>query len=303
MTAVTPGWYPDPWQQAPLRYWGGSAWTAALSHSSSQQQTNAAFACPDSGAGQHQMPSSQPITSQQKGAALEQQIAAFLRTNGYETQTNVVLTGRSGAPHELDVLGVKHDQLTPFRVAVECKAWERPIEKDVVAKFAYVLGDIGIREGIIACLAGYRSGAETAAIEMGITLWGADELSSRLGRVVLGDLSTRAPQHVASGLPFTLSMELARPLIERETKGRLGFGGEEIVWMSPVWLPVAVTQIAVSQLEGRIKKVMQTRRVWNAYELIDGELVWSFAAAPALSEVDLAKRSIRPKRKQTAVLR
>ncbi|CAB4955156.1 unannotated protein [freshwater metagenome] len=294
MSSTPAGWYPDPWKQATLRYWDGTNWTSSTN--ATQAPTPTAVQPASSGF-------KPPTTHKEKGNELEQQIARFLRTLGYEARTNVVLTGRSGATHEIDVLGEKSDQLTTFRVAVECKAWEQPIEKDVVAKLHYVLGDLGLREGIIACLSGYRSGAETAAREMGITLWGPDELRSRLGQVALSDISTGAPKKLATGLPFTLTIEQARPLFEKETKGKLGIGAEEIVWVSPAWLPVAVVQVALTSVEGRLKKVAQTRRIWNAYELLDGGLVASFPGPPQFVEVDIRNTSLRPKQKDAAAAR
>lgn len=288
MTTPAPGWYPDPWKLAPNRYWDGSGWTGATDIS----------ATPTSQVPPAQFPP--PTTDRDKGAALEQQVARFLRSSGYEARTNVILTGRSGASHELDVVGEKHDSLTSFLVAVECKAWEQPIEKDVVAKFAYVLGDLGMRAGIIACLSGYRSGAEIAAKEMNIELWGPDELRSRLGQVALSDMSTRAPKRLATGLPFTISIEQAQPMIGREAKGKLGFGAEEVVWISAAWLPVAIVQVALTSIEGRLKKVDATRRIWNVYELVDGKFFGAFAGQPPLVDIDLGKVSIRPKRKEAS---
>lgn len=70
----------------------------------------------------------------QRGRALEQQVAAYFASHGYHVETDRVLVGRSGGRHEIDVLGDKSDALTSFRVAVEYKAWNSPIEKDVVSK-------------------------------------------------------------------------------------------------------------------------------------------------------------------------
>lgn len=295
MSAVMAGWYEDPWENAAFRFWDGSAWTAATSAGATP---TASVGAPTLDGLPHA--DQRGATDQQKGAALEQQVANLLRSQGYSVQTNLVLTGRSGAPHELDVVGEKRDQLTTFRLAVECKAWRQPIEKDVVAKFSYVLGDVGIREGVIACLGGYRSGAATAAREMGVTLWGPDELRTHLGGIAVTDVATRAPQHLASGFPFAISIEQAQSLFEREVKGKLGFGAEQIVWRSAAWLPVAIVQVALSQTEGRLKKVVQTRRVWNMYEMIDGAFVGSFQSSPTLCDIDLMKQSIRPVKKEAS---
>jgi len=296
MSVAPSGWYQDPYGEAPFRFWDGNIWTSATSPGARAAQSMAVqplVAAPTRSA-------AVPTTDRDKGAALEQKVATLLRSMGYDVKTNVIITGRSGARHELDVVGEKSDQLTTFRVAVECKAWEQPIEEDVVAKFSYVLGDIGMREGIVACLGGYRSGAEVAARELGVQLWGPDELQSRLGAVAMSDMSTRAPQRVASGLPSGMTLAQAGPLFEREAKGKLGFGGEEIVWRSSAWLPTAVVQVALSTVEGRLKKVLQVHRIWNAYEMLDGSLVGKFSTSPPLSDVDLAKSSIRPMRKESS---
>lgn len=235
-----------------------------------------------------------------KGAELEQRIATAVQAMGYEVQTNVILEGRSGARHEIDVLGVKRDALSSFRVAIECKAWDQPIEKDVVAKFSYVLNDLGLREGIIVALGGSRSGADTAAAELGITIWGPDDIREKLGAVMVADLRSGAPTHAGSGLPITTDEATAHAMIERQARGKLGVGSETVVWTSLVWLPIAVVQLALSRTEGRLKKVTQTRRIWNAYDQIDGGLVSSWSATPPITDVDLARRSLRPKQRESS---
>ena len=100
------------------------------------------------------------------GRDLEQRVAAFLAGHGYATRCNVVLEGRSGGRHEIDVLAEKSDALTTFRVGVECKAWQQPIEKDVISKLHYVAGDLGLNKAIVVSLAGCRSGAQKAADDL-----------------------------------------------------------------------------------------------------------------------------------------
>ncbi|MGH9892704.1 MAG: restriction endonuclease, partial [bacterium] len=90
-----------------------------------------------------------------KGRLLEERIATFLAGNGYSTKQNVFLEGRSGGRHEIDVLAEKDDGITTFRLAVECKAWNTPIEKDVVSKLAYVMTDLGLNKGIVVSLKGF----------------------------------------------------------------------------------------------------------------------------------------------------
>ena len=94
-----------------------------------------------------------------KGGELEQQVAAAFAAAGYRVQTNVVREDRNGSTHEIDVLAEKTDELLTLTVAVECKAWANPIEKDVITKFDYVrrqlgLGDDHARLGVPAGGAG-----------------------------------------------------------------------------------------------------------------------------------------------------
>ncbi len=236
------------------------------------------------------------------GAALEQRIAALLRSFGYAVTTNEIVEGRSGARHEIDVLGHKSDGFATFSVAVECKAWERPIEKDVVAKFAFVLGDIGVREGIIVCLGGHRSGAEIAARETGIELWGPDELARRLGDVAVAELASGTSRWTA-GLAPQISDERARQLAERSLRSGLVGRGERITTAGRAWLPAAVVQIAVSRWEGRRRPVLQTRRMWNAYELIDGTLLASWTDPPDVVDVDVGAAAVPPRHKDSAPAR
>ena len=128
------------------------------------------------------------------GRALEERIEAFLSSSGYLTERNVVREGRSGGRHEVDVLASKADGIAEFSVMVECKAWSQPIEKDVVSKVAYVMGDLGLNKGIIVSLAGWRAGAEQAARELGIDLWDSTDLERYLGQVLVAELRGGVPQ-------------------------------------------------------------------------------------------------------------
>jgi hypothetical protein len=239
-------------------------------------------------------------THQQKGAQLEQRVAELMVANGYSTRTNVFLDGRSGMRHEIDVLGEKTDGLTTSRVAVECKAWEQRIEKEVVFKFAGVLEDLGIREGIIVALGDYSSGAEIAARERGVILWDSDVLQQRLGQVAVADLKTggalRGPLREAVGFPRRASPAEVGSLLADAVRGRFG-GKEEVLWSQDAWLPVAYLQIALSRMEGVLKKTMQASRSWNTYELVTGEIIRRWESQVATELVDLDSQSVASKLK------
>jgi len=113
-------------------------------------------------------------TDLQKGVELEQHVAAAFAAAGYRVQTNVVREDRNGTRHEIDVLAEKADDLLILTVAVECKAWVNPIEKDVITKSDYVRRQLGIGHGVVVSLNGARAGALAAARELGIIVWGPD---------------------------------------------------------------------------------------------------------------------------------
>lgn len=223
----------------------------------------------------------------EKGHELESKIEKFFQINGYRTRRNVVLEGRSGGKHEIDILAEKSDGVTVFRLMVECKAWDRPIEKDVVSKVSYVLRDLGLDKAIIVSLKGWRIGAEKSAKELGIELWGRDEIEDRLGKIALAELETIEFKKVIKAIPLQIGLEYVNPLVESESKGFIGFGREEIVWTRLVWLPSYLFQISCSREEGVIRKSIKTIKVWNIYEAITGSWFSRFENKPLLEEIEV----------------
>jgi hypothetical protein len=214
------------------------------------------------------------IGSADKGRELERRIADFFGLNGYKTERNVFLHGRSGAKHEVDVVADRSDGITSFRVIIECKAWDMPIEKETVAKLEYVLRDVGANKGIIVTLSGWRTGADQAARQLAIELWGPDELEKRLGQVVLASLHSGPVGERIMGFRCDVPQAQARSVIEPLSKGRLGLGKEEIVGTWLAWLPIHFLEIACSRVEKQRfrKPALVTRTIWNGYEGIGGRL-------------------------------
>lgn len=182
---------------------------------------------------------------------LEERVAASFAAHGYDVRTNVVLQGRSGGRHEIDVLATKDDGVTSYTVAVECKAWRAPIEKDVIAKLRLVLDDLGINKGIVVGLAGGRSGAHLAADDHGIEVWDRAELAARLGPDLAGGT---APGHEAdggAGEEWGLAPRLDPPAGLRALEGRLRRkprrDREELRWAALVWLPAYAMRLTTSQ--------------------------------------------------------
>ncbi len=200
-----------------------------------------------------------------QGRGLERRVADHFSDNGYDIRLNVILEGRSGGRHEIDVLAEKRDSLTTFTVAVECKAWSTPVDKEVVSKLAYVLNDLGINKGILVSLAGGRLGAEQAAAQLGIELWDAHDLARMLGDDVLGD--SARPSEGLGPVP-RVDTRSALSVIRSEARGLIR--REALEWMRTSWLPVYELEIALSRIEGTRRRRAAVTWSWNRYEAISG---------------------------------
>lgn len=229
-----------------------------------------------------------------KGHQLEQQIAHFLGQHGYSVSTNVRAPGRSGAIHELDVVGNKSDGLTSFRLVVECKAWVAPIDKDVVYKLAAELADLGAARGIIVTPSGWTAQAAQVAAQANIELWGPVELRSRFGSSALEQRPMQPPQVSGVGTQFAVSADAALQTIRRAARGVLGFAGDEVTWFGHIWLPVWVFQVAITRLEGTFRKVPRITRVWNDYDGLAGQRIQMGSAPPRLETVNVSTGYLRP---------
>jgi hypothetical protein len=230
--------------------------------------------------------------SKEKGRELELRIAAFLRTHDYEVSTNVMREGRSGARHELDVVAVKHDGLTSFLLIVECKAWESPIDKDVVYKLAAELADIGAAKGVIATLSGWTVQAEQAAKQANIEMWGPEELSVRLGQLSMNQLHQGGNQSISAGLRFTTTSEVALGRVNRSTQGIFGVGKEEITSYGPLWLPTWSLQLGITRDGGLLKKTARVTSVWNGYDALASNCVFKSISQIPFVDVNVANNAI-----------
>lgn len=221
----------------------------------------------------------------------EQAIAQYFADHGYDVETNVVLNGRSGAPHEIDVLATKSDRLTTIRVGVECKAWAGPIEKDVVTKLSVVLNDLGLNKGVVVSLHGWRTGAEQVAKDLGIDLWGPAEIELHLGAFAVAQVRAGSVPKSGLGWRFAAPAPAAEKLARAQGKGRLGLRTlEELVWFGQLWLPGFLLELSVTEPRGRgiVKLKLGTTLAANVYEGLSGKFVAPAASWGAPTEVQLS---------------
>lgn len=68
---------------------------------------------------------------------------------------NCKVTGRSGVPHQIDVLTTHSDGVHSYDTAIECKYWKEKVNKDIVMKVASIIEDAGISKGVIVTKSGF----------------------------------------------------------------------------------------------------------------------------------------------------
>lgn len=99
-----------------------------------------------------------------------QQLSNYHHFGIKNVQHNKKLKGRSGCEHQIDVYWEYEKDGVNHRVAIECKNYNKPIEKGIVCAFQGVLADLNGIEGIMVTKKGYQKGAKTYAKQYGILL-------------------------------------------------------------------------------------------------------------------------------------
>src|ERR1700753_795786 len=65
------------------------------------------------------------------------------------------IKGRSGVEHQVDVLTEEFEGERQLLTAIECKYWNKKVNKDVVMKLSETMLDAGISSGIIVSKTGF----------------------------------------------------------------------------------------------------------------------------------------------------
>lgn len=231
--------------------------------------------------------------SYEKGHKLEEEIEKYLQLNGYETKRNVVVEGNSGARHEIDILAEKSDLVTKIKVIVECKAWDKPIEKDVVSKAHYVQNDIGANKAIIVSLQGYRIGAKTAAEKLGVEIWGREELKNRLGTVQIAKLEQGEFKKISLGFSPTIPIQEAEHVVEESRSKR--FGKEEYIFTKLVYVPFYVIDYSYPTSVGIFGSKSASKKEQTLCDAIEGNNYSGGSTSANFREIEITAPIIAAK--------
>lgn len=235
-------------------------------------------------------------TDQQKGTELERQVAEVFAAAGYRVQQNVVREGRGGGRYEIDVLAEKTDDLLTLSVAIECKAWASPIDRDIVAKLNEARRELGLGHALIVSLNGAKPGATQLAADTGVTIWGTDELKAKVGSAAVTGLQNR-PMTQEVGLPRRLAQATAEQMVEKATAGTFGIGRETVVWQGAVWLPASVVLLDLKKMKVLGKTSMS--QAWTVYDLVTGTYLARLDHEPERTPVEMDGPKIVERQKWT----
>ncbi len=114
-----------------------------------------------------------------------------------KVQHNVMLEGRSGQKHQIDVYWEYEIAGNKHRVAIECKNYNKPVPVGVVRDFKGVLDDLNGVNGILVTKIGYQEGAKKYAKEY-IAL--KELRNPRYGETIIGTIEN----HIHFEVRYTL---------------------------------------------------------------------------------------------------
>lgn len=145
--------------------------------------------------------SSVPLSTKEKGGALEDSVADYFRRMGFDVEPRVRLRDRFDVSHEIDVLASKKEAFGTIRVAVECKYVRTPMDIKEIRNFHDKLSALGITKGIFVSTGGFTADAESHASALGIELWDTKTVQSKLAE-------SEVPQKdvIYDALPVDLTM-------------------------------------------------------------------------------------------------
>jgi hypothetical protein len=147
------------------------------------------------------------VSMKERGSELEDAVASYFRSKGYDVQVRTKMRDRRDVFHEIDVLASKREDFGTIEVAVECKHVRSPIDIKEVRNFNDKLSALGITKGIFVSTGGFTTDAQSDAASVNIELWDEKALEEKISR-----LATPEKDILHDAFPFKLdSIPKLRP--------------------------------------------------------------------------------------------
>lgn len=132
-----------------------------------------------------------------------------IKVRGYGRNCKIV--GKSTVEHQVDVLTEQFNGERQLLTAIECKYWNKKVDKDVVMKLAQIMTDADIASGIIVCKSGFTQDTLTYAEYLGIKLvelWEAGENDASFKKTFeIGTLNINAKVIVSRGVVTNIDFD------------------------------------------------------------------------------------------------
>ncbi len=179
-----------------------------------------------------------------------------LKNEGVVVSLNAVLTGKSGARHEIDVFYQFENTGITHKVAFECKYLKRKVEKADVVDFHGKVQDIGNIQGVFISKNGYQSGAITYGNHYDITLLKIEDLPTLNILLAKRIKSVALPDESYIGEPFWTLMEINDKVltgnywIHKEKR----FFGKKII---PLFISKLDAKVALSKIPDKDEYVVR----------------------------------------------
>lgn len=207
------------------------------------------------------------MTSYKRGLALEELVAGIFRAKGYYVKHNIKLVGRSGVEHQIDVYAEYKAPLHTSRIIVECKSYDKPIDKDIVMKLIHEVEDLGVDKGILVTTSYFTSDAISTATGRNVDLWDGVKLQELLKEVEV-EIEGITISNVFHVVPY-VSIETSVELVDKMLRGFFGRKGV-IESMMVIFYPYYELDIdaKIYEAKGIVKKKLEEKIV-SARVLVD----------------------------------
>lgn len=101
--------------------------------------------------------------------------------------------GNSGVRHQIDVLTSHSDGIHTYLTAIECKYWNKRVDKEIVMKLDGIIQDSSINKGVIVCKSGFTKDGINYAKHRNIELvvlreLEANDLKETPKEIYIGDI-------------------------------------------------------------------------------------------------------------------
>ena len=204
--------------------------------------------------------------SYERGLELEKLVTKLFQSKGYDAKHNIKLTGKSGVEHQIDVYAEFRAPLHISKVVIECKSYDKPVDKDIVMKLIHEVDDLGVDRGILITTSYFTPDAVSIAEGYNIDLWDGSKLRELLGDAVVEEIAT--PMNIYHIKPI-ISAEDSVKVVDDSLKGLFGKKGR-IEAHSSIFVPFYEVDVEarIQEVKGVFKKRVEERIV-NTRILVD----------------------------------